>query len=61
MNVQDVWQKTPLHYAAQRGALTSTMFMLSKGANLELEDQDSNTPLGLSIKNGHPNYAIMLI
>lgn len=61
VNVQDQWQKTPLHYAAQRGALTSTMFMLSKGAILDIPDNEGNTPLGLAFKNGHANYAIMLI
>ena len=61
VNVQDDWKKTPLHYAAQRGALTSTMFLLSKGAELDLEDSNGNTALALSIKEGHANYAIMLV
>ncbi|CAG9315884.1 unnamed protein product [Blepharisma stoltei] len=61
VNIQDQWKKTPLHYAAQRGALTSTMFMLAKGAKIDTEDEDGNTSLGISIKFGHANYAIMLI
>jgi ankyrin repeat protein/predicted DNA-binding WGR domain protein len=61
LNIQDLWRKTPLHYAAQRGALTSTMFMLNKGADLELEDEEGNTALGISIKEGHANYSVMLV
>lgn len=61
VNVQDKWNKTPLHYAAQRGALTSSMFLLSKGALIDLEDNKGNTPLALAIKEGHANYAVMLV
>lgn len=61
LDIQDQWKKTPLHYAAQRGALTSSMFMLNKGADLEIEDIDGNTPLAISIKEGHANYSVMLV
>ena len=61
VNIQDSWKKTPLHYAAQRGALTSSMFLLSKGAELDLEDEDGNTALALSIREGHANYGVMLV
>lgn len=61
VNIQDTWKKTPLHYAAQRGALTSSMFLLSKDAELDLEDEHGNTALALSIREGHANYAVMLV
>jgi ankyrin repeat protein/predicted DNA-binding WGR domain protein len=61
VNIQDRFKRTPLHYAAQRGAITSTMFMLSKGADLEIADSQGNTPLAISIKSGHANYAVMLV
>ena len=61
VNIQDKYLRTPLHYAARRGALTSTMFLLSKGALIDLEDSDGNTPLGLGIIGLHSNYVSMLI
>ena len=61
VNIQDFLQRTPLHYAARRGALTSTMFLLSKGALIDIQDIEKNTPLGLGIIGGHSNYVSMLI
>lgn len=37
------------------------MFLMSKGALLDLEDDENNTALALSIKAGHANYAVMLV
>jgi ankyrin repeat protein/predicted DNA-binding WGR domain protein len=61
VNIQDKYLRTPLHYAARRGALTSTMFLLSKGALIDIQDCDNNTPLGLAIIGNHSNYVSMLI
>ena len=61
VNIQDNWKRTPLHYAALRGALTSTMFLLNKKALLDIEDYQGNSPLALAIKGGHANYAVMLV
>ena len=32
INVLDKWQKSPLHYAAQRSATISTLYILQRGA-----------------------------
>jgi ankyrin repeat protein/predicted DNA-binding WGR domain protein len=61
VNVQDKFKRSPLHYAARRGALTSTMFLLTKGADIDLIDVDGNTALGLGIIGGHSNFVAMLL
>jgi len=61
IDVPDKWQKTPLHYAAQRGASISTLYILNRGADLEAKDIYANTALGISLLRGHFNYAIILI
>ena len=50
-----------MHYAAQRGAAISTLYILSRGANLESKDIYQNTALGISLLRKHFNYAILLI
>lgn len=61
IEVADKWQKTPLHYAAQRGAAICTLYILQRGANLESKDIYSNTALGISLLRKHFNFAILLI
>ena len=61
IEVADKWQKTPLHYAAQRGAAICTLYILQRGANLESKDIYQNTALGISLLRKHFNYAILLI
>lgn len=57
----DEWLKTPLHYAAQRGASISSLYMLQRGSNLEKTDIYENTPLGCALLGQHFNYCILLI
>ena len=57
----DVWQKTPLHYAARRGASISTLYIVARGAALENTDVYGNTPLGCALLASHFNYCILLI
>ncbi|OMJ69090.1 hypothetical protein SteCoe_33275 [Stentor coeruleus] len=61
VNILDEFKRTPLHYAARRGALTSTLFLLSKGALIDLEDNSGNTPLAMGILGNHSNYVAMLL
>jgi len=61
IEVADKWLKTPLHYAAQRSATISSLYILQRGARLESKDIYGNTPLGVALKNQHFNYGIILI
>eukprot|EP00727_Mastigamoeba_balamuthi_P010035 m51a1_g5654 putative poly [ADP-ribose] polymerase (2347) ;mRNA; r:873460-881811 len=54
-------KRTPLHYAASKGASVSSFFLCSKGANLESEDADQNTPLGVAILSGFSDFGLMLV
>jgi ankyrin repeat protein len=36
----DEFGKSPLHYAAQRGATTCSLYLLSRGVQLEREDKN---------------------
>lgn len=61
IEVADKWQKTPLHYASQRGAAICTLYILQRGANIESLDIYGNSALGISLLKKHFNYAILLI
>ncbi|WP_353289147.1 ankyrin repeat domain-containing protein [Wolbachia endosymbiont (group A) of Pogonocherus hispidulus] len=40
---------TPLHFAAYYGHLDTAKFLVEKGANINVEDNYKNTPMGLAI------------
>ena len=61
INILDKHQRTPLHWAAKRGATICSLYLIERGAELDKEDYDNNTPLGIGVKYGHFDYAIMLI
>ena len=61
IDIQDKWLKTPLHYASQRGASISAMYLVQRGARLESKDIYGNTPLGVSLMHSYYNYGINLI
>ena len=61
IEVQDKWQRTPLHYAAQRGAAICAMYLEKRGARLETKDIYGNTPLGVALLAQHHNFGIFLI
>ena len=60
-NIRDLWGRTPLHYSAQRGAVTSAMIMIEAGADVTLQDAAGNTPLGVAMASGHSEFATMLL
>lgn len=49
----DLWKKTPLHYASQRGASISCLYLIENGAKLEAKDENGNTPLSIAFINNH--------
>eukprot|EP01105_Mastigella_eilhardi_P025706 TRINITY_DN707_c0_g1_i5.p1 TRINITY_DN707_c0_g1~~TRINITY_DN707_c0_g1_i5.p1 ORF type:complete len:2532 (-),score=631.38 TRINITY_DN707_c0_g1_i5:1348-8943(-) len=61
LDMQDNWKRTPLHYASQRGATICSLLLLSRGANINQLDEDENSPLGIALLSGFPDYAIMLL
>ncbi len=61
INVPDKWLKTPLHYAAQRGASICTLYILNRGSDIEAPDIYGNTALGICLLRKHFNYGIILI
>ena len=52
-----VIKRTALHYASERGHLKVVEALLSKGAEIDVEDEDRCTPLMLAVKN--QKFAIM--
>ena len=61
MDVPDDWKKTPLHYAAQRGASICWIYLNKRGVNKETVDIYGNTPLGVALPCSHHNAAIIMI
>lgn len=48
MNEQDIFSKTPLHYAAEVGKSRCIPILLRKGANVDARDKHGKTPLDLA-------------
>ena len=61
INVADKWNRTPLHYASQRGASICSMYLNKRGADIEAIDIYGNTPLGVALLSGHHNFSIIMI
>jgi len=61
INIKDKFKKTALHYAAMRSSVMCSIHLLQKGATLEVQDEDNNTPLATALVYGHPEYAILLM
>ncbi|QLG73030.1 hypothetical protein HG535_0E01140 [Zygotorulaspora mrakii] len=55
LNAQDLYQRTPLHYAAELGKLEIVHLLLSSGMldSVDVLDNNSHTPLVLSIINNN--------
>lgn len=53
--------RTPLWYAAERGNVWLTRFLLSKGALAQTADTDGLTPLHAAAARGHSDIAALLI
>jgi ankyrin repeat protein len=58
--VQDLG-RTALHYAAEEGHGEMVAFLLEKGAQASIRDDDSVTPLMLACENGHVGVVRMLV
>ena len=54
-------KQTALHYASERGHLKVVEALLSKGAEIDVEDEDRCTPLMLAAGRGHNDISLCLI
>lgn len=53
--------QTALHIASADGNLAAVHILLQSGAQIDLMDQDQNTPLILATQNGHNDIVEYLI
>ena len=55
------WQTTLLSYASENGQMNVVELLLSKGAEIDVEDKNHCTPLMLAAENGHNDISMHLI
>lgn len=55
IDLRDVVDCTPLHYAARKGQVSMFEWLLRNGANINAADLAGNTPLHEAAANGHLN------
>uniref|UniRef100_A0A6T8HP08 Uncharacterized protein n=1 Tax=Hemiselmis andersenii TaxID=464988 RepID=A0A6T8HP08_HEMAN len=53
VNYQDMWRRTPLHYAAREGHVTAVVRLVELGADQAAEDFLARTPLHMAARKGH--------
>lgn len=57
LDLPDIDGKSPLHYAADKGATVCCIHLLQQGADINRTDLLGNTPLALAIKQKHERYS----
>jgi ankyrin repeat protein len=61
INSKDQSRRTPLHWAAQEGALSTARMLLNNNAKVDLRDVEAFTPLAISVGEGHIKIVKLLI
>lgn len=76
MNRKDILNRTPLHHAAQYGAMETARLLIAQGADFDARDWQGRTPLDLadaedrlatvmreemSIRHGHAAKAVKVL
>ena len=60
MNYQDMWKRTPLHYAAREGQIEACQRLVELGGDLTAQDILGRTPLHLAARKGHADLVVIL-
>jgi len=60
VNYQDMWKRTPLHYAAREGHINAISRLVELGADLASVDFLARTPLHHAARKGHANAVAVL-
>uniref|UniRef100_A0A7S4KMR5 Uncharacterized protein n=2 Tax=Guillardia theta TaxID=55529 RepID=A0A7S4KMR5_GUITH len=60
VNYQDMWKRTPLHYAAREGHINAISRLVELGADLTAVDFLARTPLHHAARKGHANAVAVL-
>lgn len=53
LNVMDDYGNTPLHWATEKNQVESVKFLLSRGANPNLQNGHMMAPLHIAVQNTH--------
>ena len=61
VDARDVNQRTPLHYACDKGHMEVAMALVDRGADVDARDVNQRTPLHLACRNGHMEVAMSLV
>ena len=61
INIVDIYQRTPLHYACEKQFFFSILYLLQKNIDYDVVDAEGNTPLAICLKHKNLNQAAMLI
>ncbi|PCD21162.1 hypothetical protein AU210_016588 [Fusarium oxysporum f. sp. radicis-cucumerinum] len=61
VNAKDVYGRTPLLYAAERGHAAAVQILLDGRANADIQDLAGATPLHWSVLRGHINIMTLLL
>ena len=61
INGKDFYGETSLHYACVRGHIDVVEFLIKKGANLHVKDNDEFSPLHFATGSGHKEVVSLLV
>jgi ankyrin repeat protein len=61
LNVLDIYNRTPLHYACQKNFFFSILYLLDKDIDYDIMDNQGNTPLAICLIHRKLNQAALLI
>ena len=60
VNARDKWQKTPLHYAAEKGDEGLILLLIERGADVQAQDQYRRKASSYAVEAGHQNIVRIL-